>query len=240
MRLPRHSRSRPGITLLEVIVATAIFLFAMGALLKLSGLAGDEAVAVRQKTHATELALSKMSEVVAGITPLSSADAQPFEDPDADYQWSLTANSSGNTSGLYAVTVTVSHPRPSGSTPMQVSVSRMVLTPSYRGNITVPAAPPIDSNTQASSSSNSSSSSSSNTPAASAPATTGRGQTTGRGTTSGGTRGGTAGGGTRGGTGAGGGARGGAGGTGGRGTGGANTGGRGGNAGGTAGTGRGR
>jgi general secretion pathway protein I len=163
MRLATRSRQRPGITLLEVIVATAVLLFAMAALLKLSSFGSNSALAVRQKARATELASSKMAEVVAGIVPLSSQDNQAFDDDDgaSGYQWSMEADPVGSVNGLYAVTVTVSHSRPGSQTPMKVALSRMVLTPSYRGNIAVPGAPPTDSQTQASSSSNSSSSNSS-------------------------------------------------------------------------------
>src|SRR5579884_1176726 len=150
MRPAPHSHRRQGITLLEVIVATAVFLFAISALLRLVSFAEARAVDVRQKNHATALAQSKLGEVLAGIVPLTTEEPQPFDAPDSDYEWSLSANPSSVSSGLYAVTVTVTHRGTNGSA-MQVAMSRMVLTPSYRGNIAVPAAPPLDSNTQPSS-----------------------------------------------------------------------------------------
>jgi len=156
MRLAPHSQ-RPALSLLEVIVATAVFLFCLVAIGQLITFGADRAVDVREKTRATELAQSKMGEVVAGVTPMSSQDAQPT-DEDPDYQWSMsTTDQSSIAPGLTSVAITVTHERP-GQSPLRVTLNRMVFNTTYRGNISVPASPPTDSNTTASSSGSGSSS----------------------------------------------------------------------------------
>jgi prepilin-type N-terminal cleavage/methylation domain-containing protein len=97
--------SRPGLTLLEVLVALAIFLLSLAAITRLVTFAGQRALDARRSDEAGRLARSKLAEVFAGAVPLQGAEDNSF-DEDPDYTWSLTADS-GSLSGLWVVTVTV-------------------------------------------------------------------------------------------------------------------------------------
>jgi len=160
---------RHGFSLLEVLVALAIFLFGLIAIGQLITLGSDRALEVQFQTQAVQLCQAKMAEVVAGAVPLSSqADAKFDEDP--DWSWSLEAEQDSSSSLLWNVKVTVTHPRPDGSK-MEASLSQMVLDPSQRGSATDAA---LSSSSSASSQDNSNSNSSgstSNTAGSSSPTT---------------------------------------------------------------------
>ncbi len=123
------AHGRHGLTLLEVLVALAIFLLSLGAITRLVTFAGQLALEARRTDEATRLARSKMSEVFAGVVPLESADDTPF-DEDPDYTWSLTADS-GSMSGLWVVTVTVKRKGDEGP---GFSLQQFVLDPTVRGS----------------------------------------------------------------------------------------------------------
>jgi general secretion pathway protein I len=125
---------RTGFSLLEVLVALTIFLFGIIAIGQLITLGSDRALEVQFQAQAVQLCQAKMAEVIAGAVPLSSqADAKFDEDP--DWSWSLEAEQDSNSSLLWNVKVTVTHPRPDGSK-MEASLSQMVLDPSQRGSAT--------------------------------------------------------------------------------------------------------
>src|SRR5438309_8412079 len=100
-----HS-TRRGISLMEVLVATAIFLFSMVALGRLIILSGDISVEVQQQAQAAHMAQAKLAEVIAGAVPLSSQSDVPF-DEDPDWQWSLDAQSDASVTGIYRIQVKV-------------------------------------------------------------------------------------------------------------------------------------
>ena len=62
---------RPGLTLLEVLVALAIFLLSFAAISQLVTTAGHRALEARRKEEAARLARSKLAEVFAGAVPLT-------------------------------------------------------------------------------------------------------------------------------------------------------------------------
>jgi prepilin-type N-terminal cleavage/methylation domain-containing protein len=124
-------RRRPGLSLLEVLVALAIFLFSLVALGQLVTLGSDRAMDVQWLSEASLLAQGKMGEVIAGAQSLTAVPESSF-DEDPDYSWSLTAEAD-NTPGLYRVTVTVSRPRRNGSR-FETTLSQLVLDPTMRGN----------------------------------------------------------------------------------------------------------
>ena len=140
MRLPVRHHPRPGLSLLEVLVALGIFLFALVALGQLVNLGSDRAVEVRQQQRALQRCQSKMAEVIAGAVSLSSSSSDvPFDD-DPDWRWSMTDNQSTSVTGLWSVTVTVNHQRSDG-TQIQCSLSQMVLDPSLRGGTGATSSP---------------------------------------------------------------------------------------------------
>lgn len=85
-----HSRqgNRRGVSLLEVLLALAIFLMAFAALSQLSRTGMNAAVRSRLQTNAIIRCESRLAELAAGIEPLENASDQPFQD-DPNWRWSL-------------------------------------------------------------------------------------------------------------------------------------------------------
>jgi type II secretion system protein I len=131
MIIPTHHSRRSGLSLLEVLVALAIFLFSLAALGQLIDVGSDRARDVQWLGQASTIAQSRMAEVLAGSIALTS---QPDTtcDEDADWSWSLDAEADA-APGLYRVKVTVSRSRPDGSR-FETVLNQMVLDPTYRGN----------------------------------------------------------------------------------------------------------
>jgi general secretion pathway protein I len=125
------TRPRRGLSLLEVLVALAIFLFALVGIGRLIVWGSDRALDVQYKTQAAQLCQAKMAEVIAGAVPLSSQNDAPF-DEDPDWHWSLDAEQ-GSISGLWTLTVKVTR-QGKGNDPLEVTLSQMILDPSLRGS----------------------------------------------------------------------------------------------------------
>jgi prepilin-type N-terminal cleavage/methylation domain-containing protein len=127
----RNLIRRPGLTLLEVLVAMAIFLFSMVAITKIVIASADRALEARYRSEAVEICKQKLASVTVGDIPMSSQGDQP-DDIDPDWQWSLDAEQ-GSVMGLWNVTIKVSRNGPGGSQEY-CSLSAMVLDPSMRGS----------------------------------------------------------------------------------------------------------
>lgn len=107
-RQSAHSQRR-GITLLEVILATAIFLGALTAILQLMRLGHDSRVSARLDAEAALLCESKMGEYVSGMSDLTSASQANFDDDTLnEWVYSTTIDDGGGES-LLLVTVLVEH-----------------------------------------------------------------------------------------------------------------------------------
>jgi type II secretory pathway pseudopilin PulG len=226
MRL-RPAARRPGITLLEVLGATAIFLTSIVAIGELMSSSTDQALDVQFRSRATRLCQSKLNEFAAGVEQLSGATEGDFEEEEG-WSWKAEVTPDGSAANLYKVQVTVTHDSARG--PVEVTMAQFVFDPLQRGQLTA------STTTDASGSGSGTGSGTSGTGSGAAAGSGSSG--TGAGAGSGGRGGGTGGGGGAGGGGTGGGGRGG-GGTGGVGTGGGGTGGGGRGGGGTGGGGRG-
>ena len=135
----RIAPKRKGLSLIEVIIALTIFLFAFVAIGRLVDISIDQAIEVDYQADAVRLAQSKLAEVSAGIVPMQSAGETPIEE-DPDYKWSAEiANSS--IPNLFTVTVTISRDRP-GREPFTVSLTQMLLDPAKKGGPGGPAVEP--------------------------------------------------------------------------------------------------
>jgi general secretion pathway protein I len=128
---PRNRR-RPGLSLLEVIIATAIFMISIVALNQLVSNASDRAEEARWLNEGTRLAQSKMNEVIAGVVPLSSAGDTTF-DEDSDYSWSMDAETD-TVPNVWHVTVTVSRSR-QGKPRFEIPLHQIVFDPLARGSL---------------------------------------------------------------------------------------------------------
>jgi Tfp pilus assembly protein PilV len=81
MRIAGSPR-RPGLSLLEVLASTAIFLVSIGALRELMNSATDMAIEAQQRSRATRLCQSKMNDFLAGVESLSDGGGGSFEEDD--------------------------------------------------------------------------------------------------------------------------------------------------------------
>jgi general secretion pathway protein I len=128
----RRIGRRQGISLLEVIIALAVFLMSITGLVFLMGIATDNAIETQMRSQAQSLCQSKLAEVSAGALPLSGTSKAECED-DKDYQWSMEVTP-GAFASLSTVTVTVSRKRANGKE-FECSMSQMVLDPSVTGTV---------------------------------------------------------------------------------------------------------
>jgi type II secretion system protein I len=130
MRLRRPVRR--GLSLLEVLVALAIFLLSLVSLGFLLAVAGNTALEAQYRTQAAGICQSKLAEVAAGAIPLDGQSGGQVEE-DPEYSWSLEVQS-GGPQGLSNVTVRVTRNRPDGSV-MECSLSQMILDPKMVGSV---------------------------------------------------------------------------------------------------------
>lgn len=130
MRLHRRPVRR-GLSLLEVLIALAIFLFSLVAVSRLVDMGADLAVEIDQRSHAAMLAQSKLAEINAGAIPLTGTGDAPCDGDDGDWLWRMTAEAD-NIPGLYRVTVTVGRDTRRGR--VEANFSQYVLDPTRRGS----------------------------------------------------------------------------------------------------------
>jgi len=144
---PTDRRARPqtraGLSLLEVLVALAIFLMSLAAIASLVDFGAERAQAASMTTLGTRLAQSKLAEVEAGLIPPSSAESGSFDDePDWTYRLEPGAALAANT---YPVTVTVR--REMGGRKYEVVLTQVVFDPAFMGNAAAAVKPTADSAT---------------------------------------------------------------------------------------------
>ncbi len=130
---PSQYRSRRhGLSLMEVVVALAIFLLSFVALGRLVTLGSDQALEAQHQVRAADLCQSKLAEVIAGAVSLESQSEVPFEE-DPAWHWTLDCEK-GSYPGLWNVTVRVNR-QGSSRTPGFCSLSEMILDPQVHGNL---------------------------------------------------------------------------------------------------------
>jgi prepilin-type N-terminal cleavage/methylation domain-containing protein len=143
MLLSRVPVRRSGLSLLEVLVALAIFLMAITALWHLVGLATDHAQEAHHRAQAARIAQSKMHLVLAGKYPLSAVEEMAADDDDPgieddddlkSYRWSLVVNDTSVddhpfAANVYLIEVHVTREMP-GRPPIEVVLSQIVMDPS--------------------------------------------------------------------------------------------------------------
>lgn len=131
MTLAPHSVRRNGLSLLEVLIALAVFLVSLVGIGRLVILGSDQALQVQDQLRASQLCQAKLAELMAGAIPLSSQNEAPFDEA-PDWNWSVECNQ-GDVSGLWNVTLHVTHQSPTG-VKVDVVVSQMIVDPSLRGS----------------------------------------------------------------------------------------------------------
>jgi type II secretion system protein I len=130
MVLSARPVARPGLSLLEVLVALAIFLMSFIAIGRLVTFSTDHALDVQMQSQATQMAQSKLNEVIIGSLPLSSQSGTI--DQDTAWNWSVDAEQ-GDLAALWTVKVRVW--RQVDDHEVESTLTQMVLDPTYRGSI---------------------------------------------------------------------------------------------------------
>ena len=103
---PRTS-GRAGLTLIEVILATAIFLGSLTAILQLMNVGHDSRIVAKLQAEAAVRCESLMGEYISGISPLTDESQTPFADSE---EWVYTTTvEEGDGTSLLKVTVVVEH-----------------------------------------------------------------------------------------------------------------------------------
>ncbi|MCA9036998.1 MAG: hypothetical protein KDA91_17805 [Planctomycetaceae bacterium] len=101
---------RGGITLLEVLIATVIFMSSLAVILQLLKVGQDSELMSRLQAEAIMRCEAKMAEVLCGAQELTSATDETFPDNEASgtWKWSLESLPT-STTGLLQVTVQVKY-----------------------------------------------------------------------------------------------------------------------------------
>jgi prepilin-type N-terminal cleavage/methylation domain-containing protein len=143
MLLPRQiaqTARRPGLSLLEVLIALAIFLMSITAIWRLLDIASKNAEEAKHRSDAARIAHDKLQLVMAGRYPLGSQGDQPADDDDSgiddggemhSYTWSMVATQRSDVaSNLWSVEITVSwEPEGGGRDPIKVVLTQWIMDP---------------------------------------------------------------------------------------------------------------
>lgn len=124
---------RRGVSLIEVLLAMAIFLMSIAALGILVRGGSDEAMDAARTNLCSQLARSKMAELEAGLgdVTLSSGGSGEYATPPG-YQWQVISTPMSNNPSAYDVTVRVWVE--TGSRPAEVSLSQILVDPYLMNN----------------------------------------------------------------------------------------------------------
>jgi general secretion pathway protein I len=125
----RRTEPRQGLSLIEVLLALAIFLTALVAIARLVDMGADLELDARYQSRGTRLAQAKLAEVECGAIPLESGSGT-FDGDDADWSWTLTVQSY-DIPNLYLVSVSVS--REVKGQAVTVTLSQLIFDPSLWG-----------------------------------------------------------------------------------------------------------
>ena len=125
--MPNKSQ-RSGLTLLEIVLALAIFFGSLAALSQLAWNGTRAAVQARLQTQATIRCEAKLNEVLAGAEPMQAVSNTPFSD-DAGWTWSQQVTPSSHPE-LVQIDLTVSHRGTSRLASIDVTLRRWARTQS--------------------------------------------------------------------------------------------------------------
>lgn len=145
---------RRGMTLLEVVLALAIFFGAMAALAQLTWNGTRAALQARFKAQAVIRCETKLAELVAGVEPLESQSGVPFPD-DSAWTWSAMI-APGSFPELILLDVSVRRTGSNGLGNMEYRLSRWLRDPAVLTETATLAAEAASSTSSTSSSSSSS------------------------------------------------------------------------------------
>jgi general secretion pathway protein I len=124
-------RRRPGLTLIEVLLAMAILLMSLAAIGQLVDMGSDRGIEARFHVRGTRLAQAKLAECEAGVIPLSAGGSGTCTDDDDAWSWTVDAQPDTVTN-LYRVTVTVS--RDNRGKKFEIALAQMMYDPAMMGS----------------------------------------------------------------------------------------------------------
>jgi prepilin-type N-terminal cleavage/methylation domain-containing protein len=123
------AHARPGLTLIEVLLALAILLLSLAAIGQLVDIGGNHGLQARFHVIGTRLAQAKLAECEAGVIPISGGGGTFDDEPG----WSWDVSSQPETAtNLYRVTATVS--RDDRGRRFEIVLSQLVYDPAMTGS----------------------------------------------------------------------------------------------------------
>ena len=125
--IPRRDTFRHGMTLLEVVIALALFFAAMAAISEILHIGSVASVKAQMRADASLLGESKLNEVIAGIVPLTSVEQQTFENA-PQWTWSLAVEDDTDVS-IKRLMLTVNHLDSAGQTDHEIQFARLLRDP---------------------------------------------------------------------------------------------------------------
>ncbi|HET6576358.1 MAG TPA: hypothetical protein VFG68_22345 [Fimbriiglobus sp.] len=128
-RRPGPAR-RPGLSLLEILLALAIFLLSLVAIGGLVDAGSERGLSAAMQAAGTRLAQSKLAEVESGAIPVSTGGQGTFLD-EPDWNWSVDPTSAG-VPNVYQVTVRAW--REAGGRTYEVVLTQMIFDPAQMGS----------------------------------------------------------------------------------------------------------
>ena len=138
----RRTACREGLTLLEVLVAMAVFLLALAGIAQLIDFGTNSSVEAARTTTGTRLCQSKMAEAEAGVVSVSESSQGTFDDEPL-WQWSIEI---GAELAPYTYPVTVKVWIEQGRA-VEVTLTQIIFDPQNMGNA-APAVAPETTTTQ--------------------------------------------------------------------------------------------
>lgn len=130
MPRPGRGAARPGLTLIEVLLALAILLMSLAAIGQLVDMGSDRGLDARFHVRGTRLAQAKLAECEAGVIDVTSGGSGTFDD-EPDWSWAVDSQPETATN-LYRVTVTVS--RDNRGKKFEIVLSQQVYDPAMTGS----------------------------------------------------------------------------------------------------------
>jgi hypothetical protein len=121
-------RPRHGLTIYEVFLALTLLLGALAVLSQHVAVGTRAAVRGQLQSRAALLCETKLSEVLAGIEPMSQTSEMSIEDAGAGWTWSLEV-AAGPAEDLLNLAVTVAHANERGENDASFTVHRLARDP---------------------------------------------------------------------------------------------------------------
>lgn len=128
--MPRRRGRRPGLTLIEVMLALAILLIALAAIGQLVDIGSDRGLEARFHVRGTRLAQAKLAECEAGVIDVTGGSGGTFDD-EPDWKWEVTSTPEDATN-LYKVSVTVT--RDYRGKDFSITLGQLIYDPKMMGS----------------------------------------------------------------------------------------------------------